>query len=341
MKGNHPHLNLTVLALILFVSFLFCLCRNEVNAFTLKGPSNRLERIRGSTKRNFIEEAQKTILSEISTRRLNEYQKRSVPIAASFLPEQYEAHPFFRNKHFQTILGVFVRDSPGCAYIEKSNIISEVVPVMKAIINALPVILGIVEGERKCEYWDKRERFDTPDGDFFDVDYKFQDPEIEGGGKATVIIIHGLESNSNSSLSTNMAKAYMERGMDVACINFRGCSGVPNDTIFQYHAGFTNDIITFLDKRMGKGKAAPLYVTGFSLGANIVMKLLGDLSMDAVDRYNIRGAAVSGAPFDLNPHWRQLIDDDFNRIVYAGGLVKSMKKVCLPMPRLSYSPSFF
>ena len=48
--------------------------------------------------------------------------------------------------------------------------------------------------------------------------------------------------------------------------------------------------------------------------------------MDAVDKYNIRGAAFSAAPFSLNFHWRQLKEDVFNWVVYAGTLLKSMKR---------------
>lgn len=283
-----------------------------------------------SIQQNLRESAQtknNVLLESITNRRLKNYQKKGITISNSFVPKEYEAHPFLRNRHFQTIFGVFTRNKPGCAYIERSNIVNEIFPVGKAVLESIPTILGLGKGdETSCDYWDKRERFDTPDGDFFDVDYKFQDPVVgEGGGKATVIIVHGLESNSNSSLCLNYAKSFMERGMDVACVNFRGCSGVPNDTYFQYHAGFTSDLILFLERWSDRNKD-PLYITGFSLGANIVMKLLGDLGLDAVTKYNIQGAAVSGAPFDLNFHWRQLIDNDFERTVYAGTLLKSMKK---------------
>lgn len=303
-----------------------------------------------STKRNFIEEARKNVfeavtgrlrvttdglkfnvpvpdLRVIKERRLRDYQKRGAPIASSFVPNEYSPHPLLRNQHLQTILGVFVRDFPGIAYVEKSNALQELLPVGKAVLESLPEISGVRSKESECDYWDKREKFNTPDGDFFHVDYKFQDIDIEGGGEGMVVIIHGLESNSNSSLCQNMARAYQEINMDVACINFRGCCGNPNDTVYQYHAGFTDDVMVFLDQWAKRNKEQrPLYITGFSLGANVALKLLGDLSMDAVDKYNIRGAAVSGAPFSLHHHWRQLIDYDFHRIVYAGSVLKSMKK---------------
>ena len=272
-----------------------------------------------ATELTYIQRSQQDVVVEAFT------EKKQLAIAKSFVPDTYRSHPLLTNRHFQTILGVFIRDSPGCAYIEKSNTISELLPVGKAIIDALPSILGFNNVEDSCTFWDERERFDTPDGDFFDVDYKFQD--ITSDTRATVMIIHGLESNSNSSFCINMARAYTEKGFDVACINFRGCSGEPNNTLLQYHAGFTDDLYVFLDK-WSKRNSKPIYVTGFSLGANVAMKLISELGKEAITKYNIRGAAVSAAPFGLTSHWRQLIDDPFNKQVYAGTLMKSMKKVC-------------
>ena len=43
-----------------------------------------------------------------------------------------------------------------------------------------------------------------------------------------------------------MAEAYIQDGFDVAFLNFRGCCGVPNDTIGGYHLGFTDDLLHFL-----------------------------------------------------------------------------------------------
>jgi len=332
-----------------FLAAFVLLCSQPAIAFTPNANSGSKLVTGSSTKQNFIEEARKQVIGftdrlrvtdrlevsipvpdpeVVTERRLREHQNRGIPVASSFIPSEYNPHPLLQNTHLQTILGVFIRDEPGVAYIQKSNVFQEMLPVGKAVLDALPSMTGNKSTESECEFWDKRERFDTPDGDFFDVDYKYKDPEIEGGGEGMVVIIHGLESNSNSSLCINMARAYAGINMDTACVNFRGCSGNPNETILQYHGGWTQDMILFLDKwtERNKENKRPIYVTGFSLGANIAMKLLGDLSMDAVDKYNIRGAAVSGAPFSLEFHWRQLIDIEFNRIVYAGNVLKSMKK---------------
>eukprot|EP00554_Chaetoceros_debilis_P006274 CAMPEP_0194078144 /NCGR_PEP_ID=MMETSP0149-20130528/4614_1 /TAXON_ID=122233 /ORGANISM="Chaetoceros debilis, Strain MM31A-1" /LENGTH=473 /DNA_ID=CAMNT_0038759343 /DNA_START=79 /DNA_END=1500 /DNA_ORIENTATION=- len=264
-------------------------------------------------------------------RRLSEYQKQAIPIVTSFQPQEYNPHPALRNRHLQTILGVYIRDEPGVAYIdENSNTFESLIPVGKAISKAVSGILD-KNFEQVNTFWDQRERFQTNDGDFFDVDYKFADPDTtdvsNSSSEGLVVIIHGLESNSNSTLCTNMADAFRENNMDVACINFRGCSGEPNDTLFMYHAGFTGDLLHFMTEMEKRRVCAkkPMYISGFSLGSNVVMKCIGDLGIEAVEKFNIRGAAVSGAPFTLMWHYRQLVDDKFNKAIYAGNLLKSMK----------------
>ena len=298
----------------------------------------------------------------ISPTSLTKYQTNSKPILSSFTPKAYNPHPLLTNEHLQTILGVFIRDDPGCAYINPNatNVFQEVFPIVKAIGKRLPTMLGLNGNDNddatdkdnndnnanigidNCNYWDERECINTPDGDFFDVDYKYVntnhhqslDKEIKES-EGMVIIVHGLESNSNSSVCINMAKSFISNNFDVVCMNYRGCSGRPNDTVYQYHGGFTTDLkqlIGILSERRNNNNddsvkpPKPLYMSGFSLGSNIVMKCLGELSLDAVTKHNIRGAAVTAAPFHLRPHHRRLIDEPVQRIVYAGSILKSMKK---------------
>ena len=45
---------------------------------------------------------------------------------------------------------------------------------------------------------------------------------MEGEGKGLIVIVHGLESNSNSTVSQHMARAFIDKKFDVACVNFWG-----------------------------------------------------------------------------------------------------------------------
>jgi predicted alpha/beta-fold hydrolase len=143
---------------------------------------------------------------------VSELQKRAAIIAESFQRESFDPLPFTTNTHFQTIAGVFLRKVPECAYVSDLSLTFE---------KAIKSLKEDDQTEGECDYWDYRERVATPDGDFFDVDHKIAKGESQG----QVLIIHGLESNSNSSLCVEMARAYEKIGLNVACLNFRGCSG--------------------------------------------------------------------------------------------------------------------
>lgn len=158
---------------------------------------------------------------ESKSQRLRHYQEQSAPIATSFVPTEYRPVPLLTNCHVQTIGGVFLRNLADCAYV--TNPVSTVRSVVERA-------LSRNEQDEDDWFWDERQRIDTPDGDFYHVDYKYANTDDVDG---TVVLLHGLQSNSNSSLSIDLAKAYHHQltGMNVACMNFRGCSGIPNDKI--------------------------------------------------------------------------------------------------------------
>jgi predicted alpha/beta-fold hydrolase len=263
---------------------------------------------------------------------LKRMQEKHRPIASSFVPSPYNPHPILTNCHLQTISGVFLRKNNNCAYISDSGL-GGITKVLTALSNIHPT-------EDICTFWDERQRISTPCGqDFYTVDIKyagrrkvqFQSDTSNG----MVVLIHGLESNSNSSLSTDLAAAYLQDGFDVTCINFRGCCGSPNDTLGGYHLGFTDDLRHFLklmselwksnDGGGGNFDKRPVYLSGFSLGANVVVKCLGELGESAFSLYNIHGAAVCGAPFDAERNVKHLDAPGFNRAIYSANFLKTLK----------------
>lgn len=72
------------------------------------------------------------------------------------------------------------------------------------------------------------ERIETPDGDFFDVEYT----EGFNQSDAIVLLSHGLESNARGQLMGDFAQAFLSKGFSVCLINFRGCSGEMNRCYF-------------------------------------------------------------------------------------------------------------
>jgi predicted alpha/beta-fold hydrolase len=67
-----------------------------------------------------------------------------------------------------------------------------------------------------------------------------------------------------------------------------------------------------------------IYFSGFSLGGNVVLKLLGELG-DRAKEMRIKGCAVTCVPFD--PVQSQIkLDVGFNRAVYSENFLQTLKK---------------
>jgi predicted alpha/beta-fold hydrolase len=158
----------------------------------------------------------------------------------------------------------------------------------------------------------RRERWDTPDGDFIDVDF-CGDP----GAAKQLVLFHGLEGGSDSHYARSIAGHALERGWRLAIPHFRGCSGEPNRTRRAYHSGDSEEIDWVL-KRLG----GPLFTMGVSLGGNVLLKWLGERGEEA--RALVRRAAAVSAPVDFGAAGDAL-DRGLNRILYVRHFLSTMK----------------
>jgi predicted alpha/beta-fold hydrolase len=136
----------------------------------------------------------------------------------------------------------------------------------------------------------RRERWDTPDGDFIDVD------RLPGAaGAPLVALFHGLEGSSRSHYACALARELARRGWRGAVMHFRGCSGEPNRLPRAYHSGDADEIRWIL-RRLKSESRGPLFAVGVSLGGNALLKWLGE---DAGAGQAVSAAAAVSAPVDL------------------------------------------
>jgi predicted alpha/beta-fold hydrolase len=115
-----------------------------------------------------------------------------------------------------------------------------------------------------------RERWDTPDGDFLDVDL------LPDTGGPVVLILHGLEGHTRRPYVRNCFHALREAGLVPVGLNFRACSGEPNRRIRTYHSGETGDLGFVLGRLRERFPNRALGVIGVSLGGNVLLKYLGE-----------------------------------------------------------------
>jgi len=131
---------------------------------------------------------------------------------------------------------------------------------------------------------------ETPDGDELWLDH------YGANSEDWVILCHGLEGDSRRPYMLGMAKAMLATGKQVVAWNYRGCGGRLNLQPDFYHSGATQDLETIVNWVKNQG-AKRVYLIGFSLGGNLVLKYLGERSAEA--QQLITAAAAISVPTDL------------------------------------------
>ena len=139
----------------------------------------------------------------------------------------------------------------------------------------------------------ERERIDTPDGDFLDLDWT-PDPAPDA---PVVLVLHGLEGSSRRRYVRSVCRHLLARGIRAVAMNFRGCSGEPNRTLRFYHSGETSDPRTVLELVRSRYPGRRVGAVGFSLGGNVLLKMLGERGDGGA---GLLDAAVAiSVPYDL------------------------------------------
>jgi predicted alpha/beta-fold hydrolase len=162
-----------------------------------------------------------------------------------------------------------------------------------------------------------RRRWQTPDGDFVDVD------RIGGAPHSPLLVMfHGLEGDSESHYAVALAGALASEGWRLAVPHFRGCSGEPNLLARAYHSGDSAEIAWMLERFSVEAQGMPLVVVGISLGGNALLKWLGEAGASAGRL--VRCAVSVSAPLDLMVSGDEL-GRGFNR-VYSRLFLSTLKE---------------
>ncbi|TKD65305.1 YheT family hydrolase [Flavobacterium sp. ASW18X] len=160
-----------------------------------------------------------------------------------------------------------------------------------------------------------RERLELPDGDFMDLDWS----ESKVPTHKVCILLHGLEGSAQRHYITGSAKSLNLNGYDVCAVNFRGCSGVPNRLYKSYHSGASEDLHQVVAHILQHKKYEQLYLKGFSLGGNVILKYLGEQS---VLSSKIVGAVTVSVPCSLESACAKLLAS--NNALYSKRFKKTL-----------------
>ncbi|KAM2617183.1 hypothetical protein TB1_033615 [Malus domestica] len=110
-----------------------------------------------------------------------------------------------------------------------------------------------------------------------------------------VLVIPGLTSDSESAYIKHLAFNTAKKGWNAVVSNHRGLGGVSITSDCFYNAGWTEDLRTVVNNLSHEYPKAPLFIVGTSIGANILVKYLGEDG----EKTPAAGAVAICSPWDL------------------------------------------
>lgn len=138
--------------------------------------------------------------------------------------------------------------------------------------------------------------------------------------KPVIIMLHGLGGDENSIYMREAAQFFNINGYKVLRLNLRGAGSSAKTSFNIYHAGISQDIrqiMSFLPTEISKNG---VYLMGFSLGANIVLKYLGEGNVPSF----VKGGVAVSPPIDLAKSQHRIAE--FRNRLYRRYLLKKIKK---------------
>ena len=154
----------------------------------------------------------------------------------------------------------------------------------------------------------QRQRLALSDGDFLDLDW--YGPESTAG--PCIILLHGLTGSAESPYILGQQQALAARGWRSVAVNWRGCSGEPNQRARSYHSGASDDLAEVVSHLRQQLPQHDLAAVGYSLGGNVLLKYLGECGADCP----LQAAAAVSVPFRLD-QCADRIGEGFSRVYQA------------------------
>jgi len=151
--------------------------------------------------------------------------------------------------------------------------------------------------EQRCQV------IELPDNDFINVDWAGPDPEKTTDEQPIVLILHGLCGCSRSSYVLSLQARLRDLSIPSVAMNFRGCGGEINRLARAYHSGVSDDVEWVYSQLTGQYPSKQFAAVGYSLGANVLLKWLGEQSsstnINNMNNSKIKSAVAVSTPFSL------------------------------------------
>ncbi len=145
-------------------------------------------------------------------------------------------------------------------------------------------------------------------------------PPTSFGTRPLVVLLHGLSGCEDSFYIRKSAGHLLSLGFPVLRLNLRGAGPSRAHCRFQYHAGASEDFAHALEALPRPLARAGVVAVGYSLGANMLLKYLGEHGSAA----RLKAAVAISAPLDLVATSRQMMRR--RNAIYQFYLLRDMRR---------------
>ena len=154
-----------------------------------------------------------------------------------------------------------------------------------------------------AEFESRRLQLPTSDGS---GDYQQAVLSLPTGGaiRPLLLLLHGLSGSEDSYYLRASARYFLNHGYPVLRINLRGAGPSGTACRVRYCAGSSRDLTDVIDHLPAQLVRDGVLAMGFSLGANILLKFLGEPGTACT---RVRAAVAVSAPIDLGATCRNIL----------------------------------
>ncbi len=138
--------------------------------------------------------------------------------------------------------------------------------------------------------------------------------------RPTFLLVHGLEGSADSFNVCGLAEKAIKAGANVIRLNLRNCGNTMHLTPTLYNAGMSSDVLAVIDWLTDQKGLRDLFIVGFSLGGNTVLKTGAEL---AERRHFVSGICAISPSIDLKACVTTM-ESGFGRI-YAAYFLHSLR----------------
>ena len=237
----------------------------------------------------------------------------SQPALASFLSRPYSPTPWLFSGHLQTLF---------TALAPPSALRTPTVVYKRELLHVKPLREGLYEGQIALDWALSCSPYSPPSTAAAEqppavqtIRFRATDP--------TVVIVHGLAGGSGEHyirglvhhLSTSTARRFR-----CVVFNQRGCGGQQLISPQAYCGAYTGDLHQALHHIHARLPTSPLILIGYSLGANVVSRYVGEHPDETV----VTACVAVSNPWDCVHSCRELDRTWWKRLTYSQQLAKNL-----------------